>query len=254
MSTEAPLPLPQFRMVAYDIVGSTNDEAKRLAREGSEEGLVVWSLQQNSGRGRRGRVWVSPPGNLYLSLILRPHCKAAVAAQLGFVAALGLGDALSGLTPPEIDLRYKWPNDLLANGKKLAGILLEPEMVAGDIPDFVVIGVGVNLASAPGDVAYPATSLAQEGEPRITPRAALDRFISHFGCWLGRWREEGFTPIRAGWLARASGLGEAVQVRLERETFDGCFLDLDDGGALLLGMPDGNRRIAAGEIFPVAAG
>jgi len=253
MTAAAPSLPPPFRAVAYETIGSTSDEAKRLARDGVAEGLVVWALQQQAGRGRRGRAWVSPPGNLYVSLVLRPRCRAAVAAQLGFVAALGLGEALATLVPPGIDIRYKWPNDLLANGQKLAGILLETEMVAGEQPDFVVIGVGVNLASSPCDLAYPATSLAEEGAATIAPQTALASFIEHFAVWLTCWREDGFVPIRAAWLARATGLGETVQVRLERGTFDGRFLDLDDDGALLLGTPDGRRRIAAGEIFPVAA-
>lgn len=253
MTAAAPALPPPFRVAAYETIGSTNDEAKRLARDGAAEGLVVWALQQNAGRGRRGRAWVSPVGNLYLSLVLRPRCRAAVAAQLGFVAALGLGDALGELAPPGIDIRYKWPNDLLANGKKLAGILLETEMVAGEQPEFVVIGVGVNLASSPRDVPYPATSLAEEGTATIAPQTALAGFIEHFAPWLGRWREDGFSPIRASWLARAKGLGETVQVRLERGTLDGRFLDLDNDGALLLDTPQGSRRIAAGEIFPVAA-
>lgn len=244
---------PPFHVAAYETIGSTNDEAKRLAHQGAAEGLIVWALQQNAGRGRRGRAWVSPPGNLYMSLVLRPRRRAAVAAQLGFVAALGLGEALGELAPMDIDIRHKWPNDLLANGKKIAGILLETEMVAGDQPDFVVMGVGINLASSPRDVTYPATSLAEEGASAIAPQTALAGFVRHFAPWLARWREEGFAPVRTAWLARAKGLGEAVQVRLEHGTLDGRFLDLDHDGALLLGMPEGSRRIAAGEIFPVAA-
>jgi BirA family biotin operon repressor/biotin-[acetyl-CoA-carboxylase] ligase len=252
MNAEIPaLPSP-FRLAAYDAIGSTNDEAKRLARDGAEEGLIVWAKAQNAGRGRRGRVWVSPPGNLYLSLVLRPRCRAAQAAQLGFVAALGLGEALAELAPPSLDLRYKWPNDLLANDKKLAGILLETEMVASNLPDFVVIGVGVNLASSPRDVNYPATSLIEEGVTDVAPQAALLKFVQHFSDWLIRWRDEGFAPIRSAWLARASGLGKAVQVRLDRDTLVGRFLDLDGDGALILDMPNGSRRIAAGEIFPAA--
>src|SRR6185436_13795822 len=119
----------------------------------------VWADEQTAGRGRRGRTWLSPPGNLYLSLVLRPNDPPARAAQLGFVAALGLGDALAGLAGPRLQPRYKWPNDLLVNGKKLAGILLESENAAADRVDFVVIGIGVNIAVAPDDVEYPATSL-----------------------------------------------------------------------------------------------
>lgn len=243
---------PPFRLVAYETIGSTNDELKRLAREGAGEGLVVTARRQTSGRGRRGRAWVSPPGNLYSSTLVRPDCRAATAAQLGFVAALGVADAIGELAP-QVELRCKWPNDVLARGRKVSGILLETEMVAGDRPDFVILGVGVNLASSPPDTPYPATSLAEEGAPGIAPDVMAEAFIRRFAGWLATWRAQGFAPIREAWLARAAGLGEAVTVRLERDTLDGCFLDLDDDGALLLGLPDGSRRIAAGEIFPARA-
>jgi BirA family biotin operon repressor/biotin-[acetyl-CoA-carboxylase] ligase len=245
------LPLP-FRLAAYETIGSTNDEAKRLARAGEPEGLVICAGQQTAGRGRRGRAWVSPPGNLYSSTLLRPHCRAATAAQLGFVAALGLAEA-AGELAPAVAIRCKWPNDLLANGKKVAGILLETEMVSGDVPEFVVLGVGMNLISSPPVTTYPATSLAEEGVLGITPSQMVNAFVRHFAEELARWRVDGFAPIRAAWLARAAGLGDAIQVRLERATLDGRFLDLDDDGALLLGTPSGDCRIAAGEIFPVAA-
>lgn len=251
MNGQTPLP-SLFRLAAYDTIGSTNDEAKRLAREGEAEGLIVCAKAQTAGRGRRGRNWASPPGNLYSSTLLRPNCRAGTAAQLGFVAALGVGGAIGELAP-EIGLLCKWPNDLLANGKKVSGILLETEMIAGDIPDFVVLGVGVNLASSPSDTPYPATSLAAEGAPEIVPLTMISVFARHFAKWLARWREEGFAPIRQAWLARASGLGEPVQVRLERDTLEGRFLDLDGDGALLLGVAGGSRRIAAGEIFPATA-
>ena len=241
---------PPFHLIAYETVGSTSDEAKRLAREGAAEGLIVWAKVQTAGRGRRGRTWVSPPGNLHMSLVLRPRCRPATAAQLGFVAALAVADAIGDLALA-VALQCKWPNDLLANGKKLAGILLETEMVAGDNPDFVVLGIGVNLMSSPHDTPYPATSLAEEGAPGITPSTVIEAFTSRFAVWLARWRDDGFAPIRDAWLMRAIGLGEPIQVRLERDTLAGRFLDLDNDGALLLGIPGGSRRIAAGEIFPV---
>lgn len=242
------LPHP-FRLLAYETIGSTNDELKRQAREGAGEGLVIIAERQTAGRGRRGRAWVSPPGNLYSSILIRPDCRASTAAQLGFVAALGLAGAIGELAP-HIDLRCKWPNDLLANGKKVCGILLETEMVVGDRPDFVILGVGVNLASSPRETPYPATSLGEEGAPGVIPPVMAAVFIRHFAAWLTTWREGGFGPIRDAWLARAMGLGEPIQVRLESDTLAGRFLDLDEDGALLLGLPEGNRRIAAGEIFP----
>jgi BirA family biotin operon repressor/biotin-[acetyl-CoA-carboxylase] ligase len=248
---EAEPTLPDgFRLHRYETLGSTNDDARRLARAGAPEGTLVWSLAQSAGKGRRGRPWMSPPGNLYLSLIQRPAGPPAQAAQLGFVAAIALGDALDRLTGPVLRLRYKWPNDLLIAGRKIAGILLESETGAAGSPDFVVIGIGVNLVSAPRDVEFPATSLAEAGCVGVTPPRLLEAFAHCFAGWAGRWREEGFAPVRAAWLKRASGLGEGIRVRLERQTLDGRFLDLDHDGALLLDAAEGRRRIAAGEVFP----
>jgi BirA family biotin operon repressor/biotin-[acetyl-CoA-carboxylase] ligase len=243
--------LPEgFLLHRYDTIGSTNDEARQLAREGMPAGTLVWAAAQSAGRGRRGHLWQSPPGNLYLSMVLRPEAPPANAPQLGFVAALALGDALDQLAGPGLQLRYKWPNDLLAGGKKLAGILLESEMAAGGALDFVILGIGVNLVSAPRDLEYPATSLADQGVSGITPAALLEALTAHFALWAVRWRNEGFAPVRAGWLRRASGIGQPIRVRLEKLTLDGRFLDLDYDGALVLEGNDGRRRIAAGEVFP----
>jgi BirA family biotin operon repressor/biotin-[acetyl-CoA-carboxylase] ligase len=138
----------------------------------------------------------------------------------------------------------------LIDGRKIAGILLESETAAPDAADFVVIGIGVNLVSAPRDVEFPATSLAAAGCVGVTPPRLLEAFAHCFADWAGHWREAGFAPVRAAWLSRASGLGEGIRVRLERQTLDGRFLDLDHDGALLLDGAEGRRRIAAGEVFP----
>jgi BirA family biotin operon repressor/biotin-[acetyl-CoA-carboxylase] ligase len=245
--------LPEgFRLHRYKTLGSTNDEAKALARAGAPEGTLVWAEEQTAGRGRRGRIWLSPPGNLYLSLVLRPDGAPAHAAQLGFVTALGLGDGLAALAGPALRLSYKWPNDLLVNGRKLAGILLESENAASDRVDFVVAGIGVNIIAAPDDVEFPATSLTAEGVAGITPAILLEGFTRHFEIWAWRWRAAGFAAVRAAWLARASGLGEPVRVRLERSTVLGRFLDLDESGALVLEGAHGRHHIAAGEVFPAA--
>jgi BirA family biotin operon repressor/biotin-[acetyl-CoA-carboxylase] ligase len=241
-----------YRLNRYDTIGSTNDEMRRLARDGVPPGTLVWALEQTAGRGRRGRPWASPKGNLYLSLLLRPSVPAAQAAQLGFVAALGMGDALRLLIGNMLDLRFKWPNDILANERKIAGILLESETVTNEAVAFVVIGMGVNLAVAPERTEYPATSLAAEGVSEITPEVLLQGFAHHFERWHAIWQRSGFAPIREAWLERAIGLGEPIRVRLERATLFGRFLDLDPEGALLLGDECGQRRIAAGEIFPAA--
>lgn len=243
-----------YRLLAFDTIGSTNDEARRLARAaGQPGGTVIWAGEQTSGRGRRGRFWSSPPGNLYVSLLLRPGGSAAAAAQLGFVAALGLGDALHEIGGPALAVRCKWPNDLLlGDGRKVAGILLESETSAGDdAVDFVVIGSGVNLVSKPEGTEYPAASLLEAGIGGVRPGELLGAYVRHFDGWMTQWREHGFAPIRAAWLARASGIGDDIRVRLERDTLSGRFLDLDTDGALLLDIAGTRRRITAGEVFPL---
>lgn len=253
MNAAAPELPDGFRLHRYDRIGSTNDEAKALARAGAPAGTLVWAGEQTAGRGRRGRLWVSPPGNLYLSLVARPAGASPRAAQLGFVAALALGEALTPSVGAPGELRYKWPNDVLLNGRKLAGILLESETVAAGTVDFVVIGVGVNLVSTPREAEYPATSLAAEGIAGVTAPGLLAAFAREIARWTRRWEGEGFAPVRAAWLARASGLGERVRVRLDRATLEGRFLDLDADGALLLDTPQGVRPISVGDIFPAQA-
>lgn len=233
--------LPQgYSLISLDSVDSTNAEALRRLARGAGHGTVVWARMQSAGRGRRGRAWASPPGNLYATLIVRPERGAAL-GQLAFVAALGAGEALGDTAP----VRYKWPNDLLLNGAKVGGILIEA--VAGA----AVVGLGVNLASAPDDTPYPATSLADQGLGPVDPGVLLGLFCRRFEAWYGRWRSDGFAAVRAAWLAGASGIGERIEARLAATTVRGRFMGLDADGGLMLERPDGGREvITAGEIFP----
>ena len=167
---------PGYVLHAFDRVGSTNDEARRLAEQGTEAGAVVVAKEQLRGRGRHGRVWQSPPGNLYASLLLRPGCTVARSAQLSLVASLALAEALIALAPPNSDVRVKWPNDVLVRGAKVAGLLLESASRPGGRVAWVVVGSGVNIASAPDDVPYPATALRYEGFPPVAPLDLLARY------------------------------------------------------------------------------
>jgi BirA family biotin operon repressor/biotin-[acetyl-CoA-carboxylase] ligase len=247
--TEGPSLPSTFNLVRFDTVTSTNDEARKLAREGAEEGTIVWALEQTAGRGRRGRVWNSPPGNLYISLILRPEVPLSEAAQIGFVAAIAVVDSIGLLCELGQHAQTKWPNDVLLNGMKLAGMLLETESEAGSgEPEWVVLGLGVNLAHYPDDAEFPATSLRAERQ-MITDAQFLEAFCRKFAEWIGRWTNEGFGVIRKNWLWRAAGLGQKIQVRLENETLDGIFKDLDEDGALVLDQDGTERRITAGSVF-----
>ena len=248
-AAEPKLP-PAYKLVALEKVSSTNDEALRLAEAGAEDGTLVWAREQTGGRGRQGRVWSSPPGNLYLSLVLRPDCAPAEAAQLGFVAGLALGEAIGSTVPPLIEVTYKWPNDLLLNGRKAAGILLESRSNPDGTLDCLILGLGANLEHFPEDTGFPATSLHFEGATEVGVVALLEAFGRYFMSWANRWLDEGFAPVRRAWLHHAHGLGEEIEVRLPSETLKGTFKDLDERGVLLLDLPDGSRReISAGDVY-----
>lgn len=242
-----------YRLVSRETVGSTNDEATRLARSGAEQGTLVWALEQTAGRGRRGRAWSSPRGNLYASLVLRPPCRLEHAAQLGFVAALAVGDALAALVPGLREPALKWPNDVLVGGRKIAGVLLELEIGDGGNLAFLIVGVGINLVSAPTNSEFPATSVLGEGHRPPEPAAMLEAFAPHFNSWARCWQAEGFAPVRVAWRRRARELGEPIRVRLETTTLHGRFADIDHRGVLLLDTPDGRRRISVGDVFPATS-
>lgn len=242
---------PGFQVVALGSVGSTNDEAKDRARSGLPERTVVWARRQETGRGRRGRAWTSPEGNLYTSTILRPSATPAVAAQISFVASLAIAETAEAFLPGMAAVRCKWPNDVLVNGRKVAGILLESEAAADGSVAWLVLGVGLNLRHFPEGAEFAATSLAEEGAGHPDVPAALEIYAGCLARWYERWQGEGFAPVRAAWLARAANLGGPVVVRLSDREMAGTFVDLDRDGVLLLDKGDGGApvRVAAGDVF-----
>ncbi|HVI52266.1 MAG TPA: biotin--[acetyl-CoA-carboxylase] ligase [Candidatus Sulfotelmatobacter sp.] len=234
---------PPFRLAAFDCIDSTNDEVRRRADSGEGPNLVAWAKEQTAGRGRRGRPWVSPRGNLHCSILLQPRPRADEAPQLAFVAAVALQQSLSSLLP-QSPFRCKWPNDLLCNGKKVAGMLLE------SASPYVILGVGVNVVEAPAPALYPAVCLRQLGSG-AEDFDVLSAFCEALAEWHGRWMTEGFAPIRQAWLDRAQGVGGPVTVRLaDHSEQNGRFAGLDAAGALLLETSDGAcRPILAGDVF-----
>ena len=252
MSPTASLP-SFYRLVRHERIASTSDEAKALAADdGAPAGTLVWARVQSAGRGRQGRGWISPAGNFYASLILRPAVPIATAAQLGFVAALAVADACVALAPAAA-ITLKWPNDVLLNGRKLAGMLLESQSRGDGTLAWLVLGIGINLATYPVEVEYPAIALSATGAD-ADAETMLGALAASFLIWYERWREgAGFATIRADWLARAQGRGQAIRVRLSADTLTGVFAGLDTDGALLLDTGAGRRRIAAGEVFPAVA-
>lgn len=233
-----------WRLEAVPEVDSTNAELLRRAEQGEPEGLALRANVQTAGRGRRGRPWSSPVGNLYLSVLI--DADPATAGQIGFAAALALLDAVELEADRAIPaLRCKWPNDLLLDGKKTAGLLLEA--VPGQ--DQVVVGIGVNVV--PMDVSealYPIGSLAELKTPFDLDRLSARLCVS-LQSWLETWRTVGFIPIRNAWLKRAYGVNEPIVVRLPTENLEGTFLGLSSDGALLLEHGAGERIVPAGDVF-----
>ena len=224
---------------SVDETGSTNDDLAALARDGAPEGLWLRAARQTGGKGRQGRPWVSPEGNFYGSTLVRLRGADPPAPTLALVSAVALHEAVSAFAP-EAEVQIKWPNDLVAGGAKLAGILLERE------GDAVVAGFGVNLAFHPPAVDRPATSLAALAGPPPPVEEFADALAAAFSHWLERWRSEGLDPVRRAWLAAAHPIGAP----LTTSEGDGLFDGLDEGGALRLRLADGTVRVIhAGDVF-----
>jgi BirA family biotin operon repressor/biotin-[acetyl-CoA-carboxylase] ligase len=233
----------------FETIDSTNEEARRLAEAGEAGPVWIQADRQTAGRGRRGRAWDSPTGNLAATLFLRPGKPARECAQLSFVAALAASDAVA-LTAPGIEVKLKWPNDVLASGRKIAGILLESASVGDDKPSWLAIGIGINLAQFPEGTEFPATSLSALGHPAPKAGDAVAALAASFARWYEVWREQGFGNVRDAWLARAAGLGTRIRARLQNEEISGVFEGIDEQGALVLRVGEGKTRvIAAGDVF-----
>lgn len=248
-----------FRLEAHETIGSTNAVALDHARAGDPGGLWVVSSRQESGRGRRGRAWATPQGNLAATLLLSTGNKLQLAATLGFVAGLALSDALDAVIPAGrvaigVDggsagrnrFELKWPNDVLASGAKLAGILLESTVLEGGA-FAVAVGIGVNVVAYPPDLPYPATSLRELG----AECDAETLFLALSDAWSVNarlWDEgRGLATIRRRWLDRAAGLGGQVAVRIDGNVVRGTFETIDEDCRFVI-------RDGRGSLLAIAAG
>ena len=237
-----------FQLVALERVGSTNDEVASRAEAGTREGLLVWAQRQTKGRGRQGRQWESPPGNLYCSLLLRPEVAPAAAAELGFVAGVAVRECVAGLIPSGQEVSCKWPNDVLVGGAKIAGILLEATVT--ERATRVIVGVGINLINHPPDTSYPATDLLSQTGETMEPAEVLRRLADSLLRWRKIWLTQGFGSIRRTWLEHAAGLGKDITVQLPDQTLVGKFQSLDARGGLELRRPGGEVHVVnAGDVF-----
>jgi BirA family biotin operon repressor/biotin-[acetyl-CoA-carboxylase] ligase len=250
-----------YRLNGFDSVGSTSTEAARAAQAGDTGDVWFCALQQTAGRGRRGRPWQSPYGNLAASLLVVPDVDPAIAATLGFVAGVSLNRALASIVPAAIlktgidgadtadgRIALKWPNDVLADGAKLAGILLE----AHKRPDgsmAIVVGIGVNVVEAPEGLPYPATSLRALGldaSAETVFGALSDAWVDAVELWD---RGRGVTQVLELWRRSAAGIGAEVAVNRDGDIVRGIFETIDEGGRLIVRANDNSRiAITAGDV------
>ncbi|CUH80326.1 biotin--[acetyl-CoA-carboxylase] ligase [Tropicibacter naphthalenivorans] len=228
-------------------VDSTNAEAARIAPDLAGPEWIL-GLRQTAGRGRRGRAWVNPEGNFTATLVMRPLEAPDVIALRSFVASLALYDAFAQVTGTDAGLSLKWPNDVLLNGGKVAGILLEGS------PGYLAIGIGVNLIAAPdasqveAGAVSPVSLLAETGV-RLTPEAFLTALAQAYAKWERTFTTFGFAPVREAWLSRAARLGETITARTTQQETVGVFETVDAEGNLVLKTPKARVAIAAADVF-----
>jgi BirA family biotin operon repressor/biotin-[acetyl-CoA-carboxylase] ligase len=236
----------QFDVKTFTALPSTQDYVKELAEEGFPEGLAIQCMQQIQGRGRHGKIWESPLGNMYMSVLLRPECDANIAGQISFVVAVAMSKAIDEFIAPEHTKTLKWPNDILINGKKCAGILLESELDEHGKVKWIALGTGVNIMVAP-EGAVTLNEIAKK-DVQVPVHPFRDRYLEHLGVWYKRWQEEGFDPIREEWMANAHGLGCLMKVNLPDRIFGGTFFGIDELGALDIETAEGMEKVYSGEI------
>ena len=238
-----------YRLNSFETLGSTNDEAMMRAAAGDRGRLWIVAGSQGAGRGRQGRVWTSPPGNLYASLLLVDVVEPVLAWQLGFVAGVALADAVGAVLGEPGRIAIKWPNDLMAGDAKLAGILCEATRTKAG-PFAAVLGFGVNCASHPAETPYPATDLVTLTRNRPMLEEVFAALSAAVPDALALWnRGAGFPAIRRAWLARSLPPGTPLSVGGSSERRAGTFHSIDAGGRLLLATADGILSIEVGDIL-----
>ena len=250
MTVEVPALLAPQQLL-YDSLDSTNEEARRLNQAGELGPIWIRAQHQTKGRGRRGRTWLGQAGNLFATGLYTLDCPPIAAANLSFVAALAVAEAID----PYIgtgSVSLKWPNDVMIKGRKTSGILLESWPSAGQLS--VAIGIGINVVTSPEGVDQPITCVRdhlEAGRVEPTAQAIFEALILSFTHWFSVWQQGQFSPVKEAWLKRAVGIDQRIEVRLAQETLSGHFLGLGENGALLLKPSETGpvREITAGDVF-----
>ena len=239
----------QFRLECHEVLESTSSLVKQRAEAGEAEGLAIQALRQSAGRGRQGRGWESPAGNLYISVLLRPAVPLRDAPQWSFVAAVALAETLNGLLPEASKLSLKWPNDLLLQSAKAAGILVETGIAPSHALDWICIGIGVNIMSKPNLPDRPTACLAEYSAAPPAPEALAQSLLVSLAHWHDFRLQQGFAPIREAWLRHAPAMGAPISLKRDGALLEGAFAGLSPEGGLLLAKGREVQLILAGEII-----
>lgn len=234
-----------YQFIHYELVDSTNSEVKRLCHQGACEGTVVVAASQTAGRGRLGRRWVSPPGNLYFTLLLKPKVPLDVLSQLSLVAGIALAKTIQCYIKDKSHVSLKWPNDVLVNKQKIAGILVETDIDSSfteGTPCY--LGIGVNMENSPELTVYPATSFKSFMNPPPDASEFLGNFKANFNTAYSAWLESGFRSLKQEWLSFAHGLGDVAVATSSRDgQVSGKFVTITDAGSICLVDGDGKEHI-----------
>ncbi len=236
-----------WRLVIHDVLPSTSDLVRQRGAGGEPAGLAVMARRQEQGRGSYGRSWESPAGNLYISVLLRPEGRVAQGGLWSLLSAVALADAVAGVLPDPGALRLKWPNDLMLNGGKLAGILLDSAAGPDGRLSSIVIGLGLNIAAKP-DMPDRVTACLAELIAPPPPEAMAERLLDRLAHWIAIQTRDGFAPVRAAWLARGHPMGTPMRLRHGPADLDGAFAGIADDGSIILDIAGTPRAFAAGEV------
>lgn len=237
-----------FYHQAFLSIDSTNKEAMRRIEAGAKSGMWITSDEQTGGRGRGGREWVSTSGNLYSSLIYDCGKDLYTSAQLTFVTSLAVRETIAEFLKTE-DLKCKWPNDVLIEGKKTSGILLESFSKDVDAPNYIIIGIGINIAHHPELALYASTHINEHTQTSFNHIDVFQVLVQKMAHWINVWQSDGFPVIRKTWLDHSKGLGDMITVRTTESEIMGRFVDLDRDGALKLDVDGEIKLIHSGDIF-----
>jgi BirA family transcriptional regulator, biotin operon repressor / biotin---[acetyl-CoA-carboxylase] ligase len=245
--------LKEYNLIIYEDIDSTNSEALRLAKAGVDGNFVIWAQNQTQGRGRNGRQWESVKNNLFTSILLSPDCKLESLSQLSFVTALAVHDAIASILKKNkitAELNLKWPNDVLVNGSKIAGILLESINVKSFQRNYLVVGIGVNINTAPQIEGRSITCLKDILGQELEAGYVFNKVLAYFDLYYKKWQQEGFINIRKQWLKRAHNINNVITIDSGHNRVSGIFKDIDFNGAIRIKLACGRiYSLHAGEVF-----